>query len=150
MVLPGVVLYRPGGLNVTGMPAVQGMQPGKSVQIASRQPSRTGGYQFLYWVEEDGISVTPWRTGSPEAAALYDRSYLAKKDKYSSFLGGNQPLCVIENPDIRDGSKILLIRDSYSDSLAPFLAQCQADALAEGRVVLHDEDLMHEISPLIC
>ena len=30
------------------------------------------------------------------------------------------------------------------------LAQCQADALAEGRVVLHDEDLMHEISPLIC
>ena len=36
------------------------------------------------------------------------------------------------------------------DELAPFLAQCQADALAEGRVVLHDEDLMHEISPLIC
>lgn len=54
---------------------------------------------------------------------LYDRSYLEHKDQYSSFLGGNQPLCVIENPDIRDGSKILLIRDSYSDSLAPFLAQ---------------------------
>lgn len=36
------------------------------------------------------------------------------------------------------------------DELAPLLAQCQADALAEGRVVLHDEDLMHEISPLIC
>ena len=59
VVLPGVVLYRPGGLNVTGMPAVQGMQPGESVQIASRQPSRTGGYQFLYWVEEDGKRYNP-------------------------------------------------------------------------------------------
>ncbi len=59
VVLPGAVLYRPGGLNVTGMPAVQGMQPGESVQIASRQPSRTGGYQFLYWVEEDGTRYNP-------------------------------------------------------------------------------------------
>lgn len=59
VVLPGVVLYRPGGLNVTGMPAVQGMQPGESVRIASRQPSRTGGYQFLYWVEEDGTRYNP-------------------------------------------------------------------------------------------
>ena len=73
--------------------------------------------------EEDGISVPSWRTGSPEPAALYDRSYLEHKDKYSSFLGGNQPLCVLENPAITDGSKLLLIRDSYSDSLAPFLAQ---------------------------
>ena len=32
-------------------------------------------------------------------------------------------MCVLENPAITDGSKLLLIRDSYSDSLAPFLAQ---------------------------
>ena len=79
--------------------------------------------EMEYWVEEDGISVTSWRTGSPEAAALYDRSYLEKKDKYSSFLGGNQPLCVLKNEHNPDGGKILLVRDSYSDSLAPFLAQ---------------------------
>ena len=76
-----------------------------------------------YWVEEDGLTVTSWRTGSPEPGQLYDRSYLAQKDKYSSFLGGNQPLCVIRNEDARDGGKLLLIRDSYADSLAPFLAQ---------------------------
>ena len=79
--------------------------------------------EMEYWVEEDGISVTSWRTGSPELAALYERSYLDKKDKYSSFLGGNQPLCVLKNEDNPDGGKILLVRDSYSDSLAPFLAQ---------------------------
>ena len=76
-----------------------------------------------FWVEEDGLTVTSWRTGAPEPGMLYDRSYLTQKDKYSSFLGGNQPLCVIRNENARDGGKLLLIRDSYSDSLAPFLAQ---------------------------
>ena len=76
-----------------------------------------------FYVPEEGLSVTSWRTGSPEPAALYERSYLEKKDKYSSFLGGNQPLCVLKNEHNPDGGKILLVRDSYSDSLAPFLAQ---------------------------
>ena len=80
-----------------------------------------------YWVEEDGLTVTSWRTGSPEPGMLYDRSYLDQKDKYSSFLGGNQPLCVIRNENARDGGRLLLIRDSYSDALAPFLAQSFAE-----------------------
>lgn len=76
-----------------------------------------------YWVEEDGLSVTTWKSGTAAPGTLYDRSYLTKKDKYSSFLGGNQPLCVIENANLTDGGKILLLRDSYADALAPFLAQ---------------------------
>ena len=76
-----------------------------------------------FWVEEDGLQVTSWRTGKEEAAPLYERSYLEVKDKYSAFLGGNQPLCVIKNENVTDGSKLLLVRDSYGDSLAPFLAQ---------------------------
>lgn len=74
-----------------------------------------------YWVGEDGLSVTSWRSGKAEPAQLYDRSYLTAKDKYSSFLGGNQPLCVIKNE--AGQGKVLLVRDSYSDALAPFLAQ---------------------------
>ena len=80
-----------------------------------------------FWVKEDGLTVTSWRTGSPEPGILYDRSYLTEKDKYASFLGGNQPLCVIWNENARDGGKLLLIRDSYSDALAPFLAQSFAE-----------------------
>ena len=76
-----------------------------------------------YWVPEEGLTVTSWKSGAAAPGQLYDRSYLGEKDKYSSFLGGNQPLCVIENPAVTDGSRILLIRDSYSDALAPFLAQ---------------------------
>ena len=76
-----------------------------------------------FWVPSEGMTVTSWRSGTPEPGSLYDRSYLEQKDKYSAFLGGNQPLCVIRNENISDGGKLLLIRDSYADSLAPFLAQ---------------------------
>ena len=73
-----------------------------------------------FWVEESGLTVTSWRDGTPKEAGLYDYDYLGKKDKYSAFLGGNQPLCVIQNPE--GEGKLLVIRDSYADSLAPFLA----------------------------
>ena len=76
-----------------------------------------------FWVEDTGLEVTSWRSGAPEPGSLYDCSYLEQKDKYSAFLGGNQPLCVIKNENNPDGGKLLLIRDSYSDALAPFLAQ---------------------------
>ena len=74
-----------------------------------------------YWVEEGALSVTSWKSGTAEPGALYVRSALEHKDQYSSFLGGNQPLCVIENPAAQ--GEILLVRDSYADALAPFLAQ---------------------------
>ena len=61
-----------------------------------------------YWVSEDDLRVTSWKSSKEEPGRLYDRSYLEHKDKYSSFLGGNQPLCVLENPAITDGSKLLL------------------------------------------
>ena len=79
--------------------------------------------EMEFWVPDTGLSVTSWRSGKPEAAELYDRSYLTKKDKYSAFLGGNQPLCVIRNENLPSAGKLLLVRDSYSDSLAPFLSQ---------------------------
>jgi len=72
------------------------------------------------WVDEEGLAVASWRDGSPKEARLYDYDYLGEKDKYSAFLGGNQPLCVIRNPE--GEGRLLLIRDSYSDSMAPFLA----------------------------
>ena len=72
-----------------------------------------------FWVE-DHFEVSSWRTGREEKSFLYDTGKLGEKDKYSAFLGGNQPLCVIRNPE--GTGKLLVIRDSYADSLAPFLA----------------------------
>ncbi|MCI8910827.1 MAG: hypothetical protein HFG09_09160 [Oscillibacter sp.] len=80
-----------------------------------------------FWVPEEGLSVTSWRRGTAEPSPLYERSWLEKKDKYSAFLGGNQPLCVIRNENLPEGEKLLLIRDSYADALAPFLARRYAE-----------------------
>ena len=81
--------------------------------------------EIYTWVPEGGLTgnttVTRYPNGSPVAGSLYDLSRLELKDKYSMFLGGNQPLCVIQNPDAA-GGKLLVIRDSYADSLAPFLS----------------------------
>ena len=74
---------------------------------------------FTY-VDAEGIVVERIEGNVTEKGELYDLSKLAGKDKYSMFLGGNQPLVVLktENTEL---PKLLVIRDSYSDSLAPFL-----------------------------
>ena len=78
--------------------------------------------EMYTWVPEGAFQVTRYPEGSPIEGSLYDLSKLEVKDKYSMFLGGNQPLCIIRNPFVEGIKKLLVIRDSYSDSLAPFLA----------------------------
>ena len=68
------------------------------------------------------VTVTRYPEGQPIEGGLYYPEKLEIKDKYSFFLGGNQPLCIIKNPDAQSG-KLLVVRDSYADSLAPFLAE---------------------------
>lgn len=75
------------------------------------------------YVPDEGIRVTTYFDGSPEEGSLYVDEQLEVKDKYAYFLGGNQPLCVIESEKAPDGPKVLIVRDSYSDSLAPFLTE---------------------------
>jgi len=80
------------------------------------------------WVGEDsGITVERYPEGRPIPGELYDESFLEKKDKYSMFLGGNQPLCILRNENATTDKKLMVVRDSYSDSLAPFLAQDYAE-----------------------
>ena len=77
------------------------------------------------YVPDTGITVTSYTydsSGSPVEVprALYDTSFLSVKDKYSMFLGGNQSLGVVKTPNA-DKPKLLILRDSYADSLVPFL-----------------------------
>ena len=75
------------------------------------------------YVSGDGLSVVSYAGGTPEQSALYDESALSTKGKYEYFLGGNQPLCVITNSEAKNDMDLLVIRDSYADSEAPFLAE---------------------------
>ena len=73
------------------------------------------------YVPEEGKHVISNFTGREEAGRLYVSDQLAVKNKYAYFLGGNQPLCVIQSQT--DGPKLMVIRDSYADCLAPFLSE---------------------------
>lgn len=57
-----------------------------------------------------------------ESEAFYDRSFLTKKDKYSAFLSGTNTLTTVERTDGVERPKMILIKDSFANSLAPFLA----------------------------
>lgn len=73
-------------------------------------------------VPHDGVTVTSFEGNRAQSRQLYDYSKLEEKDKYAFFLGGQQPLCVIETPN-QNKPRLLIIRDSYTDSLAPFLTR---------------------------
>ena len=69
----------------------------------------------------EGLKITSYPQGEPLDGKLYDESKLAVKDKYSMFMGGNCPLHEIVTGN--DGPSLLIIRDSYTDSLIPFLLE---------------------------
>ena len=75
------------------------------------------------WVEPgEGVNITNYPEGKPVVGTLYDDSFLDKKDKYSSFLGGNTPLVQIDTGHT-DKPSLLIVRDSYMDSEVPFLLE---------------------------
>ena len=52
---------------------------------------------------------------------LYNRDYLAQKDKYSMFLSNLHPLVEITNASADSDRQLVLIKDSYANSMVPFL-----------------------------
>ncbi len=78
---------------------------------------------MVRYVDGEGVTVTVNDGMSLSTHGLYVEENLEGKDKYTYFMGGNNPLYIIENPNALTDQKLLVVRDSYSDSLAPFLSQ---------------------------
>lgn len=73
------------------------------------------------YVPEEGVSVWINNGAQTIEGSLYDMDKLTVKDQYAVFLGGNQPLIVVKNESAPDRN-LLIIRDSYADSITPFLS----------------------------
>ena len=41
--------------------------------------------------------------------------------KYNTFIGGDNPFSVIENPNVKNGESCLVVKESYGNALVPFL-----------------------------
>ena len=75
------------------------------------------------YVSGEGVTVTVNDGQTESTHGLYVEENLIGKDKYTYFMGGNNPLYIIENPNAATDETLLVVRDSYADSLAPFLSQ---------------------------
>ena len=87
----------------------------------------TEGEPVELWTGTENLQVD---IGEENRTGVFWRENLQEPDKYTVFLGGNHPLVRIHNPE-KEG-KLLVIRDSFSNCLGPFLAE------SFGEVVLVD------------
>lgn len=87
-----------------------------------------GGMKFVapdsmeFWLRgnEDEFLVV---ADGKEIGGLYNRDYLAKKDKYSAFLDGTHDVVTVTRRTGEKRQTLLLLKDSFANALAPFLAQ---------------------------
>ncbi len=85
----------------------------------------------MKWVEPDAVEL--WLMGDEDeyeviadgkpTEGLYSMSWLAKKDCYSVFLDGTHDVVTVRRASGEPRPRLLLIKDSFANSLAPFLAR---------------------------
>ena len=52
---------------------------------------------------------------------INDVSGYAKSELYATFVGGDRPFSYAHNPNITDGSAVMVVKDSYGNAFIPFL-----------------------------
>lgn len=62
----------------------------------------------------------------PVLDGIYDLSKLDMKDKYAVYFGGNYGSLTITNPEAHTDRKLLIIKDSYANSMVPYLISSYA------------------------
>lgn len=74
----------------------------------------------IFTLEPNVTVSVNYNMGMKITDTLYEESYLAKRDKYSAFLDGNQPLVDITT-SVKNEKTLLLVKDSYSHCMVPML-----------------------------
>lgn len=81
---------------------------------------RKGDEIVIYRNPSDRLTVEYLDTGEV-TDSLYNLEYVEKKDKYSLFLNNLHPLIEITNESAETDRELVLIKDSYANSMVPFL-----------------------------
>lgn len=75
------------------------------------------------YVPKGTNDMTFWDTDGKEWNwnVIYDVDSWASSSKYMTFIGGDRPMETIENPQIKDGSSCVVLKESYGNCFVPFL-----------------------------
>lgn len=80
--------------------------------------------QIKVYIPKSISTIVNYVTEQKKTSSLFDSESLDKKDKYEVFQGGNHPLINIKtNSTENSGKNLLIIKDSYANSMIPFLTQ---------------------------
>ena len=82
--------------------------------------TRIGDRIVIYVNPQDRLTVEYMDTGET-SDSLYNLEYLEQKDKYSLFLDNLHSLITITNETAETERELVLLKDSYANSLVPFL-----------------------------
>lgn len=76
----------------------------------------------IYVYETKASLQVVYNMGEKTTESLYEPEYLATKDQYRVFTGGNQAVLEITG-GAQNGKTLLVIKDSFANCLIPFLAE---------------------------
>ncbi len=71
------------------------------------------GTNDMKFTDKDG-KETAWKI-------IKDVTSWAAGSKYNTFIGGDNPWSVIDNPKVKDGSAALVVKESFGNAMIPFL-----------------------------
>lgn len=77
------------------------------------------------WKNRDNHSTCEITANGKTTAykSMFFPKQLEGADKYTVFLNGNNPVTTVKNPNNKGKEKLLVIKDSFSHCLAPFLSE---------------------------
>ena len=77
--------------------------------------------EIHFYTNPDNSVKVNYVQENKQTDTLFDDSFKTKKDKYSTFMGGNFALTEIETNGEND-EHVLIIKDSYANTVMPFFA----------------------------
>lgn len=91
-----------------------------------------------------------------EADIIADASYYDAGAKYEAFVNGDQPFSFVHNPNIHDGSAVVVIKDSMGNAFVPWLvdhyefvywldARYTKETLSKMILDYHVQDVIYEV-----
>ena len=115
----------------------------------------------LYLMESDVLKACRvYNHETKQYGSIYDLGKLSDSDPYEVYLSGPQSLLTIENPSATTDRELILFRDSFGSSLAPYLVQDNktitlvdiryiSSALLKNSIDFHGQDVLFAYSTLI-
>lgn len=73
----------------------------------------------IYNIKENKKYSLIYNMGEKTTDTLYEMERLKEKDKYSVFMGGNNAVVEVET-EMKNGRRLLVIKDSFAHSFVPF------------------------------